>query len=185
MNIEYHKLLNSLVGIFSLSKNENNILMWSHYTNSHTGVIIKINANKNYFEYLDKVDYTIERPKVKFSKRDYTPEESLEAYKKVFFNKYSGWSYESEHRDMKPLIKGHNSGEVDKNGFPIILFDFPIEIIEGIIFGVRVVNNKITEFIAQVENKYNSLTYEVATLNPDIFELDIKSSIKKITSNNI
>ncbi len=28
MNIEYHKLLNSLVGIFSLSKNENNILMW-------------------------------------------------------------------------------------------------------------------------------------------------------------
>ncbi len=33
---------------------------------------------------------------------------------------------------MKPLTKGHNSGEVDIwNGFPIILFDFPIEIIEG------------------------------------------------------
>jgi len=173
MNIEYHKLLNSLIGIFSLSKNKSNILMWSHYTNSHTGVIIKIIANQSYFEYLDKVDYSADRPKIKFSKRDYTTEESLEVYKKVFFTKSLGWLYESEYRDMKPLIKGYHSEKVDKNGFLIILFDFPLEIIEGIIFGVRVNDNKITEFISQIENKYSNLNYEFAFLNPDKFELDI------------
>ncbi|HED08713.1 MAG TPA: DUF2971 domain-containing protein [Ignavibacteria bacterium] len=132
MNLEYHKLINSLIGILSLSSKNNNILMWGHYANSNVGVVIKINANKNYFEYLDKVHYSNDRPKIKLSKMDYTTQESIDSYKKVFFNKSLDWSYEAEYRDIKPLIKGSNLGKEDNNGFPIILFDFPIEIVEGI-----------------------------------------------------
>jgi hypothetical protein len=180
MNFEYHKLINSTIGIFSLASTYNNVLMWSHYSDSHTGIVIKINANKNYFEYLDEVNYTNERPKIKLSKRDYSSEESIETYKKIFFNKSLGWSYESEYRDFKLLINGYNSEKKDKNRFPIILFDFPKEIIEGIIFGVRVDEEQIINFISQVEVEYNNLKYEKAFLDTDKFELEIHQITKSV-----
>ncbi len=180
MNIEYHKLINSIIGILSLSKINDSILMWSHYCNSHTGIVLKITADKSYLEYLDEVNYpeSNERPRIKLSKRDYSPQESIDAYKRIFFSKSTDWSYENEFRDHKPLINGFNTNLNDEAGFPIILFDFPDEIIEGVIFGFRVSDDKILDFMDKTENFSKKISYEKAFLDQEKYELNIRGISK-------
>ena len=175
INIEYLKLINSYIGILSLSQTNNDILMWSHYCNSHSGVVLKLNVDHSFFQHLDKVTYpnSKERPRIKLSRRDYTQKESLDLYQKVFFSKSPDWSYEKEFRDYKALVTGDNTGEIDDSGFPIILFSFPQEIIEGVIFGTRVDSENIIEFIDKVNNGYKKLIFERALLDKDKFALNI------------
>jgi hypothetical protein len=175
MNLEYLKNINSIVGILSLSSINNDILMWSHYTKAHTGVVLKINTNNSFFSTLSEVNYPEAnvRPIIKLSKRDYSTQESIELYKKIFFSKSRDWHYEKEYRDMKPLLNGYNTNELDESGMPKILFEFPPEIIEGVIFGLRVNNEMIVDFYQQIINLYNNLKYEKVFLDPNKYEFAI------------
>ena len=41
---EYLKMINNAIGILCLSNTNDDLLMWSHYCNSHNGVVLKINT---------------------------------------------------------------------------------------------------------------------------------------------
>lgn len=41
--------LSSLFGILSLSRNHRNMLMWSHYADSHTGFVVALDENHSFF----------------------------------------------------------------------------------------------------------------------------------------
>ncbi|MBX3009799.1 MAG: DUF2971 domain-containing protein [Melioribacteraceae bacterium] len=175
MNVEYLKIINSIMGILSLSKINNDILMWSHYADAHTGVVLKIDSDNSFFEKLGEVNYPEdnERPKIKLSNRDYSSKDSISLYKKVFYSKSIDWKYESEVRDMKPLLNAHNSTEKDKSGMPIFLFDFPPEIIKGVIFGLRVDLEMISDFIKQITPIYGMLEYDKINLDPHKYDFVI------------
>ena len=107
------------------------------------------------------------------SRQTYTEAERNKLYKQMFYSKSVDWQYEKEYRDYKALVKGEFNDHYDELGFPIILFEYPIEIIEGVIFGSRVTDDKIIDFMDKIESVNYRIKYERAFIDPEIFKLDI------------
>lgn len=89
--------INNFLGFFCLSGNWNNLLMWSHYAQSHYGFVISFNEKNIHSECISslkcagKVRYEKCRP----AKKLYDIDEFFSEY---FFVKGKSWSYEQEYR---------------------------------------------------------------------------------------
>ncbi len=92
-----------MIGLLSLSEKKDDILMWSHYSNFHKGLVVGFHTDSlmsNYdFDFIGKVNYQEDYPIV--SGHD----ETDERFKKKFFTKSDAWSYENEWRFSKNHIK--------------------------------------------------------------------------------
>lgn len=93
----------NLIGLLSLSSVKDNILMWSHYANNHSGFVIGLDSaslSTEYdFDYIEPINYQLKYPTV--SGLDGT---TAQFYKK-FFCKSNLWEYEKEWRVSKNHIK--------------------------------------------------------------------------------
>ena len=80
-----------------------NLLMWSHYANSHTGLCIGFNAKNSPFYVTYKVSYEDDKyPIIKFPIKEASIFDPL-------LNKAKCWVYEEEYRSIMPLIiKNHS-----------------------------------------------------------------------------
>lgn len=125
-------------GILCLSKSWNNILMWSHYSENHTGFCVGFNKKKlielNHFE-CGTVIYTRKYPLIdplKHKKMSF--EESI----KESFTKSIDWKYEKEFR-------------LSKIWYPEIptkaerLYQFDDDIIDEVIIGLEMSSNNEKE----------------------------------------
>jgi hypothetical protein len=129
-------LFNQNVGVLCLSEIRNSILMWGHYTNNHQGFVVgfdsghpfflKRRSENDEFGFLRKVDYQMQRPQVIFSDTTATP---------WFETKSEEWAYEKEWRLVKVLSEA--SERVEREMFPICLFEFPADAVREIILGMR------------------------------------------------
>lgn len=112
------KKWDSIIGLFSLSELNDNILMWSHYSNNHNGFVVGFDTELLIsgldFDFIDPIKYQLEYPIIKGT--DDT------TFHKKFFYKSSLWSYEHEWR----ITKNHIKNRVIKIKVPAI-----IEIIIG------------------------------------------------------
>src|ERR1041385_3130272 len=94
---------NKHIGVLSLTEKPDNLLMWAHYAQQHTGFVIEFNADEPFFHhkrtesdefgYLRKVSYSINRPNVFLTKVSSTD---------MFLTKSKDWEYEQEWRKLKP-----------------------------------------------------------------------------------
>ena len=129
---QYYKLLDKFknIGVYSLSKNNDNELLWAYYASGHTGFaieydidILKESLNHNaYFQFVFDfdVDYVERIPQVDISLlHDKNPNLMLKTF---LGSKSLSWEHEDEYR----LI-------FDGNG----LFDIDYRAITGIYFGYR------------------------------------------------
>lgn len=98
------------VGILCLSERNDSIPMWSHYSDSHKGVVIGIEANDDSFHYsnISKVRYFKHRisidPRVEAGSKKW-----WQQMRKIIFSKSSEWKYEAEYRmvfHQKSLVPG-------------------------------------------------------------------------------
>jgi hypothetical protein len=83
----------------SSSKVPVNILMWSHYAESHKGIALQLKDNASLLPSLSKIEYREKRPVI-------DGEKFFADGRVVFRNLYiksSHWSYESEYRHAKKL----------------------------------------------------------------------------------
>jgi hypothetical protein len=102
--------------ICSTSKIYNNILMWSHYADSHKGICIGIRVNKKECNdqgiYHTKVNY-VDTPLFLQSIEKDTEDERI---KKILSTKMKNWEYEDEYRFMKktPEPAMFKIGEVEE-----------------------------------------------------------------------
>lgn len=124
-------------GVFSLSPINDNLLLWSHYANSHTGFCVGFDSVKLFDSHEFSggyVDYPSDFP-------DVSPiEETLSQYKKMVFSKSNHWNYEFEYR-LTTLKKTNQ------------LFKLNPEVFTEIIFGAKMSEkdkNEIKEY-----TKYN------------------------------
>jgi hypothetical protein len=99
------------IGILSLAEESNNILMWSHYSEDHTGFVIEFDEEHSYFKptfseannngplIMQKVRYSIGRPErpVINSLKDFEDDSSW------YSAKSAEWQYENEWRMIRPL----------------------------------------------------------------------------------
>ena len=114
--------MNEIFGIYSLTSNNNNLLMWSHYADSHRGYCIGFDK----FELADstrgmigKVTYSSSFPKIQMFDENYA------SFSRILMTKSKHWEYEDEYR----ITKSDASRKV---------FKFKDTAIKEIIFGCKI-----------------------------------------------
>lgn len=110
-------------GILCLSERNDSIPMWSHYSNSHRGVVIGIEADDESFQrsILKRVRYYKHRASID-PKAEGGSKQWWRQINRIIFSKSIEWKYEAEHRmvfHQKDLIPGNISP--DKPAFFIRL----------------------------------------------------------------
>jgi hypothetical protein len=87
--------------ILSLSESKDNPLMWGHYAENNSGIVIEFDTKLMFFDYVNKVRYSKKVPKIDniiiddmFSEK----RETFGEYSKLFLTKNINWKYEKEYR---------------------------------------------------------------------------------------
>jgi hypothetical protein len=143
--------------VLSLTKKRENLLMWSHYANSHRGLVIGFDYDNPFFNGI-KPNVSIAY-EVKYSKKrpaffDYNRIRVRDAPKEEIINllltKSLWWEYEEEIR-MFAHPSAATNVKKNENGLDIYLFDFPKECLKQIIFGSLMKSDEKRE-IAEITN---------------------------------
>ena len=98
-------------GILSLSKNYDNILMWSHYSSSHRGIVIGLDILKDpiFFSMLLIMQYQNTYKKLNMYKESYKDKNYIH---RILATKAELWKYEEEVRVLK---KPHGLHEINRS----------------------------------------------------------------------
>lgn len=92
-----------LAGLISLTASHDNILMWSHYAGSHTGICVGLRTEQlienEAFDFIDKVVYYDDYPMISAF------DDIEQRFYKKMFSKAKGWDYEEEYRITKMHVK--------------------------------------------------------------------------------
>lgn len=133
------RITDSTTGILCLSKVPDNILMWSHYADSHRGLVIEFDSKHKYFTYgTQEVRYSKDRPAMLLN--DTNPSAEIMTTKSI------DWKYEQEVRRSESLVSEHimlpEGGRIDlaphdaiENPEEIYLFNLPNDLITGVVLG--------------------------------------------------
>ncbi len=139
----YRRKTLSKYGLLCLSGTWDNILMWSHYSNDHKGIVLIFQFNKDH-SYYDKM------MKVQYKKGiTYFELDHVNCGKKIwesFSTKDPIWEYENEYRVILPPSEIHL---FDGNGIK----HFPRELLKGLIFGYKI-SPVIRESILRIVNEF-------------------------------
>ncbi len=129
---KFREALGHALGIFSLTEDPANVLMWSHYASQHFGAAVEFDENHPWFSQKTHASDDI-RHLVKVS---YVQSPHPRTWKQLngtdmLYTKDAQWSYEREWRIIRQTKDG---AEVTPG---IICFDVPADVIRSIIFGSR------------------------------------------------
>ena len=166
-NENFIKMQNSItekmiasVGVLSLSSNYNNILMWSHYSRSHTGLVFEFTPNdmndeQSCFFHPLKVDYA-----KKYEELSYVNDGKNEI-PKLLLTKYKDWAYEEEYRCFGLDFQGEK--KFHKNE------------LTSIIFGAKTLQKDINRIIKLCkDHNFLHLNFKQAVLQHGSFSLSFK-----------
>ncbi len=158
--------MNRLFAFLSLSKLRDNILMWSHYAENHTGLVVGFDTTNEMFAPgkfsvggLQSVNYSRDRylvPATGFAKL--SSEQAIAAEEGFFFTKSLDWEYEVEMRLLANPARADNRIEGD-DGVPIYLYNFPPAAVREIVFGYRMQTEAKDKIVA-----LQSLLYPAANI---------------------
>lgn len=161
---EFDKIVNDAVdseisksGVCCFSLVNDNILMWSHYTNSHKGVCLKYDLSKDpdFFVYPIFVNYQNQYPTLNYFR------EQNQLIDKLIRAKSLDWSYEKELRVLKPKKSG--------------LVPFKKEALVEIIFGCKTEPNEITRIKKlTIDNGFSHISFKKAILKQNEYGLDFE-----------
>ncbi len=153
------------IGILSFSEENDNLTMWSHYANEHTGFVIGFNPTKNItdiktqFIRLKKIHYSCIRPSLSLFELEQSKDERIKQWLNAFLlTKSKGWSYENEWRQINYLK--YATKTIENSEHPIKLFKYNIDSIESIYLGCRMSPENKKEIVDLVKN-LNIKIYEM------------------------
>jgi hypothetical protein len=160
-------------GLVCFSEEENNMLLWSHYTDGHKGMLIEFETSHTYFtrhSKFKKVRYESKRVPLDPTWPDGSPE--IDNYsEQLLCIKNSIWSYENEWRSLFPLNWCHPK----KYGQRTLYFtDIPPEMVKRVVLGYRCepeVEKQVIE--AKTQRGLNFSLFR-AVLHPTEFKVEYK-----------
>ena len=168
-----YECLKNHIRIICFSTDNSNILMWSHYTNNHTGFVIEydIDIIMRRFEEnkcpicLSPVQYSFDMPSIRNLIFLNELERGKEIYK-VICTKAINWNYENEWR---VIISQLDKKMEDKENI-----DLPIQPseIENIYFGVRCPQEDINRIRSIAEQLGINCSFFKALTNKEHYKLD-------------
>jgi hypothetical protein len=133
------RLMNSKLGVLSLSRTPKSLLLWSHYTEGHTGFVIGFDESDPFFSMRDgDGNYTKAHDVLYQKDRIPVPEGAagLEAYQMLLCQKSEVWKYEEEVRIFRVLSPETKVGK-DAQGYPVHLYPLSKPSIREVIFGAN------------------------------------------------
>lgn len=127
--------LNEQIGILCLTQAETlmpaNLLMWSHYAESHQGLVIEFKPESEYILNSRSVHYLPRRPIIDAK---LLRENEYVAIDDLYF-KSDVWAYENEARITKSLSECKSIGKTDVMNNEIYVSDVPLDSIKCIYLG--------------------------------------------------
>lgn len=133
----FNSSLIDIVRVLCLTEKPDNLLMWGHYAESHSGFVIEFDENNVFFNQRRslKDEFGFLR-KVKYQKDinviDPTDEDGIVEH---FTLKSEDWMYEQEWRMLMPM---HMASEMKCfHGTTYDLFNFPSDSVKSVILGCR------------------------------------------------
>jgi hypothetical protein len=152
-------MLGKRIGLHCLSKINDSILMWSHYSQYHHGYCLEFEATGStpFFGKAHPVGYAADYPAVDFFN---TPKEKQ--FDLIFLTKHIGWSYEEEWR-----IIDHKVGSG--------IHEYPAKLLRGVIFGIRMPENDRAMIRAWTQKRGHPVKFYEATQNDRQFKIDIRA----------
>lgn len=147
-------------GIYCLSEKNDDILMWSHYSDGHKGMCIEYDASQEgtLFSEAFKVIYQENYPIVNVMDIG-KPKE----FSKAFLTKSIHWEYEQEWRILKTPEEGGP-------GF----YSFPPELLTGLILGALIPENDRTKILNWISAYPSKINVYQAKISRTKYQLDIE-----------
>ena len=173
--------LNYNLGILSLSRTRKNLLLWSHYADSHRGYVIGFDERHDFFKFNSEigrcdpilVSYTSERPVINGPDETFWNEDNgfdPIVLAKILGHKPIDWAYEEEVRILQKLTMIPPSGCCQMN-FDIILVDIPPTAISGIYLGANMNDDTQKKLIKTCTTKLFDIPIYKASLSDDSYSL--------------
>lgn len=172
--LNFNSGLISITRVLSLTKSASNLLMWGHYSQSHSGFALEFNtedaffnqrrSNKDEFGYLREVIYQQNLPSI---------DPLLSPVVNHFLIKSLDWAYEQEWRILLPETKSMSHKIHDGKTYD--LFHIPSSAIKSIVFGCNCsiqLRESIYNLIAS-RYDYKHINYYQATRSTTKYELEI------------
>lgn len=209
---DIYNYLNKKIIALSLTEEKENLLMWSHYANDHTGFVIEMDTETDFFKkkdrFLYKISYELSRQKVKtnefatfiveiinlISKKNEIPKRLLEQLSQSF-KKGLHWSYENEWRLITITDRANNFKTFEKDintihfgsdhyeKLYIALLHLPLETVSAIYIGERAPRSLKRKLHLLI--KHNSLYSHIKLMNTKIDDNEFKLNYKDVTDLDI
>jgi hypothetical protein len=159
-------------GLVCFTERENNILMWSHYSDSHKGVLLEFDGSHQYFKgtNLNKVVYARRRVALNAAWSGGDPR-LRRVYERLLRTKNIAWRYESEWRWLLPLDRCHK--KID-DGRTLYFAVIPPDLVTRVVLGLRCPAAVVDE-VAKARAK-RGLGFEV--LKADVHRTDFTLEYK-------
>lgn len=149
------------MGIYCMTEKRDNILMWAHYSEHHTGFCLEFDAQNEFFaralEVKYEVKYASKLPTINIAESDHMDNEQLADR---ILTKAKDWEYEQEWR-----IVNHWEGPGIKR--------FPPSALTGVIMGCRISDAHRTFLTGLVKNRDPRPKVYQAQVKKGEFGLDI------------
>lgn len=142
-------------GILSLSAKCDDVLMWSHYADSHQGCCLRFRATSDIFVRARRVHYSRDRPLLNVIR-----DKHGDMLFKALLSKADFWSYEQEWR-----VIDHIDGAGSHEFAPFSL--------DGIVLGARINPKTRAEVMKWVEARDPPVQVLTASFDPKHFRLEI------------
>ena len=132
MSREIVQLLNKEIGILSLSRIPDSLLMWSHYGDQYAGAVVGFDSTHPFLANQIPVEYRSTRPR----RRVETYLSGNPVSLAELCAKSTHWRYEQEVRVARKLSDCNQVG-IDAKGYPVFVQYVPREAIKIVIIGER------------------------------------------------
>lgn len=148
-----HSLIQNLEDvwrIYSLSSIPDNNLMWSHYSEGHTGICLEFDASTEIFGGAMKVEYFGSRPEL-----DFLEQNNGVLLRHAVLMKSEDWKYEGEYR-----IVAKEPREFDMLNVVNGKFVFPEQLLKSVILGCRTDKKTEMEIRSWCENRKSNIEFK-------------------------
>jgi Protein of unknown function (DUF2971) len=180
------KLLNERYGIFSMSQDATDLLMWSHYAAEHRGIVVGFQADHRFFAeggMLREVDYRENRVSVStvdgiIRVAGHKLCDDRDPPVATMLRKHPAWNYEKEVRLITLLENADKEVKPAESSETIYLRRFPESAIRIIILGARVNTEQSENIVNQIRSKPQ--WHHVRLFQACLSETDFALSFKEI-----
>jgi hypothetical protein len=198
IDIDYVESLEGLnsFGIFCLTEDKRNLLMWSHYASDHKGYVVGFDVSHPFFSthgYFSTEENDSVHRVIYSDFRANQPKES----KDWFIQKSNAWMYEKEHRVIRRLYEADCIKELTEEGSfertreaislrkqlsePqfICLFEIPPEAVKSVVFGAKMDEEFKRSMQGLIHNYKDDgsgsfeFSFEEAYISPERFEIEL------------